>query len=113
MQRLDIRYRDWLESLDVGSPVAVVCSSSIGKYKITTVESVDRLRRNIKVKCNNDIFVDGDNGESLLGDNCILQPITAEIREYVHREKLIDIIKNTDLKVLSTGRLESLVELLE
>jgi hypothetical protein len=113
MQRLDTRYRHWLESLEVESPVAVVSGSSVSKYRITTVENIDRLRRTIRVKALNEIFEDGDYNEGLLGDHYWLAPVTDEIREYIYREELIRKIKNADLKTLSTGRLESLVGLLE
>jgi hypothetical protein len=113
MQELDEEYRHWLITRQIGNPVAVVGDSEIGKYRIATIECVERLTRTIKVKGMNDIFKDGDNGESILGrDHYILMPVTDEIIILVYRDEVITRLKNCNFNELSTSDLYDVEKLL-
>jgi hypothetical protein len=116
MRRISDAQWNWLKTLRVGSPVGIESADSTDGYTITTVKSIDERGR-IKVESKSDfvVFTDGeyDSGVGIGRMHYWLVPISADIREDVHRQELIKKIKRADLETLSTGRLEALAGLLE
>jgi hypothetical protein len=116
MRRINDAQWNWLKTLRIGSPVGIESDDNRDGYKITTVKSIDeRGRIKVEGQCDFVVFTDGeyDSGCGIGRMHYWLVPITAEVREDVHRQELIRKIKSIDLETLSTGRLEALVGLLE
>ena len=109
MPRLDRQYYDWLNSLNIGDPVAVRHGVSGREYTITTIESICGWERKIKVRGDNNIYTDGENIEELM-NTYYLEPVTENAKSYVYRHNLIHRIKSLDVDKLSIHELEVLCE---
>ncbi len=107
---MDKKYKEWLESLQVGDEVAIENHFySQSKYVIVKILTITPKHRIIETERSSSHFKKGNSGGSW-GEKII--PVTEEIREAVFRIESCAKLKGLRCEKLSTEKIKRIMEII-